>query len=284
MGKKLKRLLINKLKEKIPSNLLQLIPAHYFLIDKTVILTLHEKLIPWEKEIGNAILELFPYVRTVARKVGPFEGVKKQPQIRIIAGEEQTEIIHKENKVYFKFDFTKIEFSKGNKSERMRIAKAVKPNETLVDMFAGIGYFSIPIAVYSNVKKIYAIDINPIAIHYLKENARINKVSHKIIPILSDCRKVANELQGIADRVIMGYIPFSRNFLGAAFKFFKTKGVLHWHETFHKTELWEKPINLIKEEAEKYGYRVNSIPYKKIVKSYAPKIYHVVIDVEVEKL
>jgi len=284
MGRKAKQLLIERLKGKIPFDLLQFLPAHYFLVDKVLILTLHEKLNPWEKEIGKALLELFPYVKTVARKIGPFEGVEKQPQMRIIAGEKQSEIIHKENGVYFKFDFTKIEFSKGNKNERMRIAKIVKPNETLVDMFAGIGYFSIPIAVHSQVKKIYAIDINPVAIHYLKENARINKVSHKIIPILGDCRKVVNELQGIADRVIMGYIPFSRKFLETAFKFLKPKGILHWHETFHKTELWDKAKDMIKKEAEKYGYRVISIPYKKRVKSYAPKIYHVVMDVEVEKI
>jgi len=284
MGRKLKQLLIEKLKGKIPENLLQFLPAHYFLIDKVLILTLHEKLSEWEKEIGEVLLQLFPYVKTVVRKVGPFEGAEKKPQMKIIAGKKQTEVIHKENGVYFKFDFTKIEFSKGNKNERMRLARIIKPNETLVDMFAGIGYFSIPIAVYSQVKKIYAIDINPIAIHYLKENARINKVSHKVIPILGDCREVANELQAIADRVIMGYIPFSRKFLEAAFKFLKEKGVLHWHETFHKIELWKKAEDLIKVEAEKYGYRVLSIPYKKIVKSYAPKIYHVVMDVKVEKL
>ena len=275
---------MERLKEKIPANLLQFLPAHYFLVDRVLILTLHERLNQWEKEIGEALLELFPYIKTVARKVGPFEGAEKKPQMKIIAGEKQTEIIHKENGVYFKFDFTQLEFSKGNKGERMRIAKIVKPNETLVDMFAGIGYFSIPIAVYSQVKKIYAIDINPVAIHYLKENARINKVSHKIVPILGDCREVVNNLQAIADRVIMGYIPFSRKFLATAFKFLKSKGILHWHETFHKTELWEGAIDLIKKEAEKNGYRVNSIPYKKRVKSYAPKIYHVVMDVEVEKI
>ena len=43
-------------------------------------------------------------------------------------------------------------------------------------MFAGIGYFTIPIAVHSNVKKIYAIEINPVSYNFLCENIKLNKV------------------------------------------------------------------------------------------------------------
>ena len=76
--------------------------------------------------------------------------------------------------------------------------------EIVVDMFAGIGYFSIPMAVHSKPEKIVSIEINPESFNYLKENLRLNRVEDIISPVLGDCSTAAPE--GIADRVIMGYM------------------------------------------------------------------------------
>src|SRR3989344_2273513 len=70
-------------------------------------------------------------------------------------------------------------FPKGNLFERQRIAKQVKPNEIIIDMFAGIGYFSLGL---KKAKKVYAIEKNPLAYKYLKENILLNKAKN-IVPI-----------------------------------------------------------------------------------------------------
>ena len=98
-------------------------------------------------------------VKTIM-KIDHIQGTKREPVYNILYGNE-TETIHKENGCLFKLDLSKVMWSKGNNNERLRIAKLVEDNEVVLDMFAGIGYFSIPIGVHSNAKRIYSIEINP---------------------------------------------------------------------------------------------------------------------------
>ena len=56
----------------------------------------------------------------------------------------------------------------------------VTPNDTIVDMFCGVGPYSI---ACGNAEQIYSIDINPDGIALLKENIVLNNLEHKIIPI-----------------------------------------------------------------------------------------------------
>jgi tRNA wybutosine-synthesizing protein 2 len=176
-------------------------------------------------------------------------------------------------------------FSKGNLEERGRIAKLVKEKDIIVDLFSGIGYFSIPIAKFAKPSKIYTIDINPVAILYLQKNIQLNKVEGKIEPIFGDCREVVNKLGKIADRVIMGYLPNTMNYLDSAFSVLKKEGgIIHYHDIFKEEEIWDKPIEILKNYAVKNGYKLIETVNKKIVKSYAPKVYHVVIDAKFSKI
>ena len=91
-------------------------------------------------------------------KIDRIEGQKREPTISLLYGKD-TETIHKENGCLFNLDLSKVMWAKGNNNERLRIAKLVKDGETVVDMFAGIGYFSIPIGVHSDAKEIISIEI-----------------------------------------------------------------------------------------------------------------------------
>jgi tRNA wybutosine-synthesizing protein 2 len=265
--------------EKNFENFENILPKGYQKIGDIVIISLHPSLIKYEKKIGEIILKNIPNVRVVCRKTGPVEGEIKKPQLKVIAGDKNTETIHKEGKCIYKMDVRKIMFSKGNINERHRLQKQVKEGEVIVDLFAGIGYFSIGIAKFCNPKIIYAIDVNPIAIEYLRENIKLNKVEGKIVPILGDCREVVRKLGKIADRVIMGFLPGTYRFLDSAFSVLKEEGgIIHYHDVFKEEELFEKPIEILKNAAERNGYKLSEILYKGIVKSYAPRIYHIVID------
>ena len=279
MKRKLKDIIKNELRNKIPADILGLLPSSYQIIGDIMIIKLREELIKYEKIIGEAILKKFPNIRTVCRKIKGISGEMRLPSVKVIAGDLNTVTIHKENNCLYKLDVAKVMFAKGNKKERARIPRLVREGETIVDMFAGIGYFTIPIAVLANPKIIYAIDINPVAIEFLKENIKLNKVEGKVIPILGDCREITLKLGPIADRVIMGYLPNTWRFLPYALKVTKpTGGIIHYHDIFPKNELYDKPIELLTRIADQEGFVLEKILYRGIVKQYAPRIYHIVID------
>jgi tRNA wybutosine-synthesizing protein 2 len=269
--RKFKKELAYSLKGKVPENKIALLPSGFQRIGNVVILKLKPELKSYVKDIGKIVSEKLN-AKTVCMLRG-VSGEFRKPKIEVIAG-KGTETVHKENNCFYKIDVAKLMFAKGNVRERGRLAALVKPNETVVDMFAGVGYFSIPVARFAKPKKIYAIEKNPEAVKYLKENCRLNKVNIEIIN--NDCRRVP--LREVADRVIMGYLPYTWKFLPAAFGFLKNRGVIHYHDVFQKKQLWEKPREILEKEAIKAGYKLEKILHKKIVKQYSPGIYHVVID------
>lgn len=226
-----------------------------------------------KKDVENpkAFLEI-PGVNRVV-KLGRIKGLKREPEVDVLLG-EGTETIHKENHCLFKLDVSRIMWSKGNTTERKRIAELVKEGETVVDLFSGIGYFSIPIAVHSSVEKIYSIEINPTAYNYLCQNISLNKVSNIIEPLSGDCRDLAPK--GVADRVLMGYIGNTHHYLDLALEALKNDGgVIHYHESVPDKLKFIRPVNRIKEAAD--GHEVK-ILQKKIIKKYSPGVYHVVVD------
>ena len=273
---KLKSKLEKRLVEKELNNL----PRGYQIVGKILLIKLKPNLLKHKKIIGNAILNLFPYVHTVClvKNIG---GIKRKPKIEIIAGCKNTQTIHKEYGCQFLIDVSKVMWSQGNKEERMRLTKFIKPEEIIVDMFSGIGYFSIFIAKYCKPKEIYAIDINPEALEFLRKNIWLNDVENSIEILQGDCRKFANLLENTADRIIMGYLFKTEKFLPYAFKIAKNNAFIHFHRTV-KIEDIEKIKKKIVEIGKKSKCKIKIINANK-VKSYAPKIWHVVFDLKIIK-
>lgn len=272
------KLVTEKLGRQIPEEKLKLLPSGFQKIGNIVIINLPKELHEYSKPIGRLVLKNYPHVKTVARSNG-VGGELRRPSIEIIAGEKNTVTVHRENRCLFKIDVSKLMFSKGNIFERGRLSNMVEKWETIVDMFAGIGYFSIPIALHAKPKKIFAIEKNPVAVEFLKENIRINKVMDRVTPVFGDCRNV--RFGDIGDRIIMGYLPDTREFLPAAFDALKPEGgMIHYHDNYHKTELWEKPARVLETAGFKHGYKLEKIHYKNIIKQHSPNVLHVVLDAE----
>ncbi|HID27545.1 MAG TPA: class I SAM-dependent methyltransferase family protein [Methanosarcinales archaeon] len=245
------------------------------IIGDIIIINIPKELEYRKTSIGNALLKLYPRCKSVLMNKG-ISGEFRIPERELIAGIE-TETIHKEHGCFFKLDASKIMFAKGNLLEKMRMS-SYGDNEVVIDMFAGIGYFSIPIAVHSRPKKIISIELNPIAFHYLKENIKLNKVENIIKPILGNCKYITPVK--VADRVIMGYIKTTHHFLKPAILALKSGGVLHYHETTPKHLIPARPIQRIKKVAEELGSEVKILKINK-VKKYAPGILHIVVDARV---
>ena len=212
-------------------------------------------------------------VKTIM-KIDHIQGIKREPVYKILFGHE-TETINKENGCLFKLDLSKVMWSKGNNNERLRIAKLVEDNETVIDMFSGIGYFSIPIGVHSNAKKVYAIEINPNSYYYLCENIKLNKLNN-VFPILGDCKEQTPKLK--ADRIVMGYVKTTHHYLKVAIDSLNEGGILHYHETVPEKLMNERPVERIIAQA---GNRDVEVLKINKIKKYAPGVEHVVVDARI---
>jgi len=277
MLKPIKKLIHENFKDKFSKEELNLLPSSYQKIGQILIINLKEKLHKYDREIGKFLLNMIPDTKTVCRRTGFIENQERTPKIKVIAGNKNTETIHKEHGISYKLDVKKIMFAKGNLNERNRLIKLIKDNEIIVDMFAGIGYFSLGIAKFSNPEKIYSIEINPMAYHYLWENIKLNKTQNKIIPILGDSVVEIPKIGRIVDRVVMGLLPDCKVFLMDALKVVKSNGIIHYHGT---AKNWRELFEDVKTATDIEGYDVKLIR-KVRVKSYAPKIYHWVLDCKI---
>ncbi|RLJ08361.1 MAG: class I SAM-dependent methyltransferase family protein [Candidatus Aenigmatarchaeota archaeon] len=202
-------------------------------------------------------------------------GKKRKPEIEVLAG-DGLKTIHREAGCLFELDLSKFMWSPGNRRERERMQGLVKPGETVIDMFAGIGYWSIPIAKACPECRIIAIDINPEAIRQLERNCQLNGISN-ISARVGDCRELAKDLQDRADRIILGWIFRPESFLDAAFRMLKPKGIIHFH--YLDRFLQEEEL---KRAAERAGYSFRILSDVK-VKQYSPRTYHRVMDLEAWK-
>ncbi len=262
--------LFEVLKDCIPRELWDYIPRRYKIVGDIILIKIPKELEIYKGLIGEKLLRIHKRCKSVWRDLGK-EGMLRKPRVELIAG-RGSETLHKENGCLFRLDVTKVMFSVGNQGERMRVVKLVQDGEVVLDMFAGIGYFTIPIAVHTKAKKIYAIEINPDSYYYLLENLRINHVSN-VIPILGDSMHVTPEK--VADRVIMGHIN-CHEFLSKAIKALRCDGFIHYHETVPEIII-ERPVERIKRVCESLGREVRIEGFRK-VKNYSPGVVHVVVD------
>jgi tRNA wybutosine-synthesizing protein 2 len=264
------------LKDSLTPEELAVLPRGWQIIGDVVLVHIPAILQPKKELIARALLRLYPRSRTVL-ETHRIAGEYRQPVFEKILG-DGTETLHKENYVVYKLDVAKIMFSQGNFYERRRMGTVGK-GERVVDMFAGIGYFSLPMAVHAEPEKVLAIEINPESYSYLCENVRINHVEDIVEPMLGDCREKAPA--GWADRVIMGYVGTTQEYLPWGVRTLKPGGILHYHETTPDKLVFERPIQNIKEAALAQGRSAGILETIK-VKKYSPGVWHVVVDARID--
>ena len=273
-------LIRERLRDVLSANLIRFIPSKWEKIGDVLIFKMPVELQSYSEEIAGVYAEVLG-CRSVLEDVGGVEGEWRKPRVKLVYGSSDTETIHCENGIRYKLDPVKVMFSSGNMDERIRMARISMRDETVVDMFAGIGYFSLPMAVYSKPKKVYAVEINPVAYGYLCENISLNNVNNIVEPVLGDNREKTPE--GVADRVIMGYLHDTYRFLPAAFSAFHNSGMLHYHEVCPNELLNDRPLRRVETAAERFGFHVEDMK-SRVIKSYAPGVSHVVLDVKVERV
>jgi tRNA wybutosine-synthesizing protein 2 len=143
-------------------------------------------------------------------------------------------------------------------------------------MFAGIGYFTLPMAVRGRPRKVYACELNPVSHRYLRRNVGMNRAGGTVEPLLGDCRDVAPE--GVADRVVMGHFR-APEFLDKALRVLGPEGgIMHIHTLCQKGLIPDGAWGPVRERIESAGRKA---VLRKVVrvKSFKPHIWHIVLDV-----
>ncbi len=280
-----------ELENKLPDELLELIPQSYDIIGDIVIVELDQynsinypKIV--KKKIANAIIKVNKNIKSVYEKQSKITGTYRLRKLKYLAGIKKPQTIHKENHCVFKIDLEKVFFSPRLNHERKRISlRNIKKNELIVDLFAGVGAFSIIIAKNHDVN-IYAFDINPFAIKLLEKNIKLNNLKGKIIPIkmnvknlLNSKDKVSDLLKNNVDRVVMNLPEKSLDHIDVVCHISKKTGcILHNYQFSEKPNSVKKAIDKLQTELHKNRWRLDSIKHAKVVKSYSPKSDMIVID------
>ncbi|HDO19228.1 MAG TPA: class I SAM-dependent methyltransferase family protein, partial [Thermoplasmatales archaeon] len=234
----------------VPEKVKPLLPKSFDIVGDIVLIKIPPELIKYKNEIGRAILEVHKNISAVFLSK-PIKGEYRVREIEFIAGIEKTRTLHKEYGIELEVDVKEVFFSPRLAGERYRVARATKSKDIVVDMFAGVGSFSIMIAKYSSPYIVYAIDKNPVAISLAKRNAARNKVLDKVEIIEGDAREIIHILskKGVrADRIIMN-LPFSAyNFFGDALSIANNNCVIHYYDILKEEDI-ENRIGSLKKIA-----------------------------------
>jgi tRNA (guanine37-N1)-methyltransferase len=272
------------LSDKLPPHVLASLPHAVDFVGDIAVVEIPPELEPHKLAIGAAILKAHKRVRTVLSKSSPVNGVYRLRTYETIGGEAKTQTVHKEHGCVYHVDLAKAYFSSRLSYEHLRVASLVKGNETVVDMFAGIGPFSILTArTHANVR-VYAVDVNPDACELLRKNVLANRVMGKVTPMLGDIRQVVNErLSGLADRVIMNLPEKAIEYVDVACKALKPEGgIMHYYQFVDTPEPLDTARNRFAEAVKHSNRRLLRISETRIVRGIAPFKFQVVVDAEIK--
>lgn len=233
----------------------------------------------------------------------------RSPIVTMLLGEHSW-VRHVDNGITYEFNVTKCMFSAGNITEKLRVAGFDCKGETVVDLYAGIGYFTLPYLVHTGASHVHACEWNPDAVEALQRNLEANGVSDRCTIHQEDNRQLS--LCDIADRVNLGLIPSSEDGWPVACRLLKktTGGILHIHQNVtsplpntaafptsgdaaHRVSGKKADREAWLTWADNTAIRITSllrnvtgvqwktnIRHIEHVKSYAPHVHHVVLDLE----
>jgi len=254
-------------------------PAGYQRLGRVLLVRLPEMFRPYFALIGRAWQDELG-VATVLVPSGPVSGELRIPQVERIAGNEtETEVT--EHGVRWRLDAAQVMFAAGNRTERVRAGRMVRPGETVVDLFAGIGYFSIPAALPGRAGRVVAVEKNPVALRYLRENVTLNGVADRVEVVAGDNRTVPLPRRR-ADRVFLGYLPSAVPWVPRAVETVRPLGGwLHVHVVADARRAREDATRSVDRALQDVGARQLEALRAREVKPYGPGRTHVVVDAHI---
>jgi tRNA (guanine37-N1)-methyltransferase len=203
--------------------------SSFDVIGDIAIIKIPDELTTRKELIGSQILRAMKNVRTVLKQSSDVQGEFRTRDLELVAGEEKYETIHKENGCFFKVNVREVYFSPRLSTERERIASQVNDGEHILNMFAGVGTFSIIIAKRKEAQ-IESVDKNPKAIEFARESLNLNKhLKGRVNPILGDAGEYAKNHKETFDRILMPLPEHAKEFLEVAFESSRRGAIIHYY-------------------------------------------------------
>lgn len=251
-------------------------------IGDIIVVKIPDSLLSKKDIIGKTLLEEVKSANSVFYQADAVKGDYRTRKLEFLAGENKTETEYKEFGCRFKIDVEKAFFSPRLSTERERIANLIKEGEIVINMFGGVGMFSI-MATKKNSCTVYNIDINPVASKLCEKNILINKLKGNVISINGDTSAVIkNKLKEVGDRTLMLLPESSDKFLNSAIEATKDKGIIHYYSHVHADIKQDAP-NLSEEHYRQISPTECVILGSKIVRAVGPRYYQTVVDVKIKK-
>jgi tRNA (guanine37-N1)-methyltransferase len=243
----------------------------------------HRKLV-----IAQAVMKTNSNIKTVLNQTSPVSGSFRLRELEHLFGEEKTETIYQEYGCCFKVDLASAYFSPRLSFERMRITNLVNQGETIVNMFAGVGCYSIMIAKHRPIKQVLSIDLNPKAVELMKENVQLNRVEDKVVVIEGDAREViSSQLNQSCNRVLMPLPEKAYEYLESAIQALKEdNGIIHYYDVVFAQKSKDPAQKLTQRIVPKLQTITSSytIDSSRIVRMVGPRLYQIVLDIQITKL
>ena len=217
---------------------------------------------------------------------GEITGPERRPNTKLLLGESSW-VTHREHGINYSFYVTKSMFSAGNLPERGRIGDLDCSGETILDLYAGIGYYTLPLLARAGAAHVHACEWSEDAVHALKHNLEANNVAERCTVYHGD-NKIsvtddgsAAEVLGSCDRVMLGLLPSSEKGWPLALAALKPEGGwlhLHGNAPGGEEETWaDSVLQQLAEIDERQVVLENLVK----VKWYAPRIRHCVLDIKI---
>jgi len=276
--------LVDFLSDKLPPHLLASLPRAIDFVGGIAVVEVPPELAAFKAVVGEAILATHKRLSTVLAKSSAVGGEYRVREFETIAGVDKTKTVHREHGCVFHVDLAKAYFSPRLSYEHSRVASLVEEGETVLDMFAGVGPFSILIARKHKKVNVYAIDKNPEAVQLLKKNMVANRVEARITPILGEAKQiVAERLRNSSDRVVMNLPEKAIEYFDAACEAIKPAGgIIHYYEFTSAHEPIETAKNRLMEAVKQTNRKLDEILCSRIVRGTAPFTWQVVVDARIK--
>jgi tRNA (guanine37-N1)-methyltransferase len=284
----LRKRLRDKLSETLPAETLSKVYNSFDIIGDIAIIKIPPSNIANAEKVAKKIMAVHRNIKTVLTPVTQITGDFRVRKLNLLAGEDKTSTIHKEAGCIFMVDVEKTYFSPRLSYEHKRIASLVKSRETVVNMFAGVGCFSIIIARTITPVKVYSIDINPTAVDCMEKNVKINKVQDSVFPILGDSKDIISaQFGGLADRVLMPLPEKALEYLPYALSALKPSGgMVHFYDFQHASGK-ENPIVktklMVAKKLDNLGVSY-VVANSRVMRPTGPNWYQTVLDIQVDSL
>ena len=238
----------------------------------------------WDSIERNLLWNEISKVLNVNRlfRKGEIRGEKRESTAELLVG-TNSDVIRIEHGVKFAYRITECMFSQGNLNERKRMGDLNLSEENVLDLYAGIGYYTLPLLVRGGAKHVTATEWNPNALRDLKRGLEQNKVENRCTVLEGDNRSHGNVLHGKFNRVVLGLLPQPWHGIETAIQALEDNGgILHVHgvSSTNNPQKWEKEVV---ERLSVFDRSIKIVESKKI-KSYAPHWDHRVVDIEVGPL